>query len=180
LWTVQRRVDPPTPDTPRFPSENVRVVRERLHSCLQHHQAVALVCSAACGADLLALDAAEALGIRRRVVLPFAPARFRGTSVVDRPGDWGPLYDHIVEAACRVGDLVVLEEAGESSTPYAAANERIIEEAMSLANGAPVLANGALAVIVWEGSPRGSDDATQQFADLARKRGLLVEEVLTR
>jgi hypothetical protein len=109
----------------------------------------------------------------------------------------------------------VLEEAGESSTPYAAANERIIEEAMSLANGAPVLANGALAVIVcqafnttpsgtspvstnrhrattsllangalavivWEGSPRGSDDATQQFADLARKRGLLVEEVLTR
>jgi hypothetical protein len=175
-----RRVDPPTPDTPRFPSENVRVVRERLHSCLQHHQAVALVCSAACGADLLALDAAEALGIRRRVVLPFAPARFRGTSVVDRPGDWGPLYDHIVEAACRVGDLVVLEEAGESSTPYAAANERIIEEAMSLANGAPVLANGALAVIVWEGSPRGSDDATQQFADLARKRGLLVEEVLTR
>jgi hypothetical protein len=36
----------------------------------------ALVCSAACGADLIALEEAERLGIRRCSVLPFSPDRF--------------------------------------------------------------------------------------------------------
>jgi hypothetical protein len=176
-----RRVDPPGADTPRFPPGNVGPVRERLRAFLEDRRAAALVCSAACGADLLALEAAGALGLRRRVVLPFAPGRFRETSVVDRPGDWGPLYDSVVEAARRAGDLVVLEGAGEGAPAYAAANARILEEALALAGGgAPVPAEVALAAIVWEGSPRGSDDATQQFAELARGRGLAVEEVLTR
>ncbi len=30
----------------------------------------------------------------------------RETSVVDRPGDWGLLYDRVIEAVHRVGDLV--------------------------------------------------------------------------
>ena len=47
-----------------------------------------LVCSAACGADLIALQAAGRVSLRRRIVLPFEPSRFRDSSVVDRPGDW--------------------------------------------------------------------------------------------
>jgi hypothetical protein len=39
-------------------------------------RAVALVCSAACGADLVALEEAERLGIRRRIILPLAPSSF--------------------------------------------------------------------------------------------------------
>ena len=174
-----RRVDAPGTEPPRFPLENVPVVRERLAELLARERAAALVCSAACGADLLALGEAERLGLRRRVVLPFAPGRFRETSVVDRPGDWGPLYDRVVEAARRAGDLVVLEGAGEGAAAYAAANARILEEALALAGGAPVPVGAALAAIVWEGRPRGPDDATQQFAELARGRGLAVEEVLT-
>jgi hypothetical protein len=42
--------------------------------------ATALVCSGACGADLLALDVAGALGLRRRLVLPFEPDRFHQNS----------------------------------------------------------------------------------------------------
>ena len=178
-----RRVDPPGAGTPRFPPGNAGPVRGRLRALLEDRRAAALVCSAACGADLLALEAAEALGLRRRVVLPFAPERFRETSVVDRPGDWGPLYDRVVEAASWAGDLVVLEGAGEGAAAYAAANARILEEALALAGaggGAPGPAGAALAVIVWEGRPRGPDDATRQFAELARGRGLAVEEVLTR
>src|SRR5919107_327719 len=101
-------VDPPDADTPRFPPGNVGPVRGRLHAFLEERRAAALVCSAACGADLLALEAAGALGLRRRVVLPFAPERFRETSVVDRPGDWGPIFDGVIEAAQTAGDLVVL------------------------------------------------------------------------
>jgi hypothetical protein len=183
-----RRVDPPEADTPRFPPENVGLVRERLRSLLEDRRAAGLVCSAACGADLVALEAAGSLGLRRRVVLPFGPERFRETSVVDRPGEWGPLYDRVIEAVTRAGDLVVLEDAGEGGAAYAAANERILDEALLLAGIAiapdhevieVVPPETALAVMVWEGRSRGDDDATERFATSARQRGLTVEEVAT-
>jgi hypothetical protein len=183
-----RRVDPPDADNPRFPSENVGLVRERLRSFLEERQAAVLVCSAACGADLVALEAAGTLGLRRRIVLPFDPEHFRETSVTDRPGDWGPLYARVVEAATRAGDLVVLEGAGDEGPAYLAANERILDEAQRLAGVAaargaealgPVSPETALAVVVWEGHSRGDDDATAQFATSARRRGLAVAEVLT-
>ena len=36
---------------------------------------------------LVALEQAKQLGVRRRIMQPFAPERFRETSVVDRPDD---------------------------------------------------------------------------------------------
>src|SRR4051812_8410719 len=82
-----RHVDPDGTDAPRFPLENVPIVRSRIVDLLAKEHAVALVCSAACGADLIALEEAEQLGLRRRIVLPFSPERFRSTSVTDRPGN---------------------------------------------------------------------------------------------
>jgi hypothetical protein len=77
---------PSITNSPRFPLEAVPTVRRRLADLLAKERAVALVCSAACGADLVALEEAERLGLRRRIVLPFPPERFRKTSVTDRPG----------------------------------------------------------------------------------------------
>src|SRR3954453_19171963 len=103
-----RRGDAAGTDPPRFPPEAVPAVRQRLADLLTKERAVALVCSAACGADLVALEEAERLGLRRRIVLPFPPERFRKTSVNDRPGDWGPVFDRLVAAAGATGDLIVL------------------------------------------------------------------------
>ena len=90
-----RRIDKPDADAPRFPLTGVDLVRGRLHHLLSEKKVTTFVCSAACGADLLALAAARDLGIRRRVILPFTRERFRVTSVVDRPGDWGPLFNAV-------------------------------------------------------------------------------------
>ena len=68
-----RQIDAPETDPPRFPLENIPMVRQRLVDMLAAERADALVCSAACGADLIALEEAERLGIRRCVVLPFSP-----------------------------------------------------------------------------------------------------------
>lgn len=178
-----RRIDAADTETSRFPLANVPLVRDRLRAFFAKRQATGLVCSGACGADLVALEVAEGLEMRRRVVLPFVAERFKVTSVVDRPGNWGALYDRIVAAVRRAGDLIVLERAGEGSAAYEAANKRIIEEALALAecsqHSGPMPAEGALAVIAWEGCPRGPDDATQQFANAARARGLRVEEART-
>src|SRR5215471_3104187 len=84
-----RRIDVVGETNPRFPLECVPVVRERIREVLQKTRARVLVCSAACGADLLGMEVARELGMGVQVILPTARRTFRKTSVVDRPGDWG-------------------------------------------------------------------------------------------
>ena len=124
-----RRVDTADTKDTRFPLRNVETVRVRARAVLQEKGATALVSSAACGADLIALSEAGQLGLRRRVILPFERSRFRETSVTDRPGDWGLLYDYILDAVEAAGDLVVLE-CGSDDEAYAAANRAILDEAV--------------------------------------------------
>ncbi len=172
-----RRVDAPGTKPPRFPLGNVPLVRQRLAELLARERAAALVCSAACGADLVALAEAERLGLRRRIVLPFAPERFRETSVVDRPGDWGPAFDRLIAAAGAAGDLVVLDVGNNNST-YAAANQAIVREAQALAQ-ADSAANRLVALVVWEGAARVGTDATEGFRNMAVRAGFEERSVLT-
>jgi hypothetical protein len=170
-----RRIDADGAYPPRFPLANVPLVRKRLVDLLMAENAVAVVCSAACGADLMALEAAGELGLRRRVVLPFGPERFRETSVVDRPGVWSEIYDRVIAEVEATGDLVVLPSmAGNDSDAYQAANKAIIQEAVSLAG-----ATQPMAVVVWEGTPRSDSDATEAFRALAENAGFSLSLVQT-
>jgi hypothetical protein len=170
-----RRVDAANAETIRFPLTNVPLVSRRLDELFAREAATALVSSAACGGDLTALAVAGGRGMRRRIVLPFDRHRFRGTSVTDRPGDWGAAYDRVLAELDPSGDVVTLEGLDEGDPSYAAANRVVLQEAIALA-GRP---NAALAVLVWDGTPRGHDDLTAAFAAEARSRGLRVGEVRT-
>jgi hypothetical protein len=173
-----RRVDPDAAETARFPARQVPHVRARIREFLAERKARIMVCSGACGADLLALESAGELGLRRRVVLPFAPERFRATSVVDRPGAWGDLYDEVIRSVRAAGDLVVLDTNASDDESYAAAARAILDEAQALA-GAGASPRPIAAVVVWDGRSRGSGDLTLGFADEARRRGIPLFEILT-
>jgi len=170
-----RRIDAPASAPPRFPLANVPLVRARLAERFAHDRPDTLVCSAACGADLLALDVAGAMGVRRRIVLPFHPGQFRDTSVVDRPGDWGPRFDRVIADVQRAGDLVLLGLPESEQSAYEATNRAILSEAEALASPAP--ARDRLALIVWDGGSRGAGDLTEQFLNEARARGWDTREV---
>jgi hypothetical protein len=138
-----------------------------------------LVSSAANGADLVALCVARERGIRARIVLPYAAARFRKTSVVDRPGGelWGWRFDERGRAARAAGDLVVLSARGRSDQEaFEAANQRIVAEAVALA-AAGRRKQAVAGVAVWEGTSRGDGDATEAFAARLRAGGLPVHRV---
>jgi hypothetical protein len=175
-----RRIDAPETKPARFPLKSMPIVRERLAAMLAGEHAEALVCSAACGADLIALAEAERLGLRRRIVLPFPAKRFRETSVTDRPGEWGSLYDRLIAEAKAAGDLVVLSGTDDDDAAYAAANTTIIHEAEGLAqatsDGRPYR---LVAVIVWEGSAREGTDASGGLLTLAKQAGFEERSVLT-
>jgi hypothetical protein len=152
-------------------------VEKRIDAVFDELGASALVCSAACGADLLALRSANARGMRRRIILPFAKDEFRVTSVIDRPGDdahdWGSIFDRQIGTAGR--DVLTLAFLPGSDAAYAAANHAILDEASRLAGDA----GQVIAVVVWNGQRREGTDHTASFMDEARRRRLRMIEVPT-
>lgn len=170
-----RRIDLGDAGAARFPLRNVGLVRRRLRALFAPHQNATLVCSAACGADLLALETAAALGWQRLVILPFGRERFRETSVTDRPGDWGELYDRMLDEAMAAGRLRIAAcAAGEPA--YESAAALILDEAARLAAGC---GESPTAVVVWDGKEHPPVDFSRLFADTARGRGMTVLSVST-
>jgi hypothetical protein len=173
-----RRVDPQEAEASRFPPRNVDLVRERIREQLQRAAATSLVSSAACGADLLALEAAGALRIERVVVLPWDRQRFRAESVVDRGDAWGPIFDRVVDEVEQAGGLRTLAPIEDSHAAFAATNEAILDLAGERAIDAGDPA-AVVALVAWDGQSRGPRDLTRRFMERAKARGVQVVEVST-
>jgi hypothetical protein len=168
-----RRIDALGSKTERFPLRNCDKVSEALERVLVEERVGRLFCSAACGADLLALQVAKGLGIERFVVLPFSPDRFKEVSVIDRPGNWGPVFDDVIQSL-PIGNLIVLNQDESSMTDaFEAATREIVRRAGAAEP------HRAVGIVVWEGAPRGGDDATSSFVAHAVKNGFRVRTVLT-
>jgi hypothetical protein len=171
-----RRIDAVGADPPRFPLGAVDEVRQRVHALLQRSAATWLVSSAACGADLVAHEAARMLNVQQRIVLPFARDEFRRRSVADRPGNWESIFDRLVDELQASANVVQLDLPVDACDTFARTNEIILDEAVRLMTSST---SPALAAVVWEGHSRGLGDTTAAFADAARARGVQVTEVLT-
>ena len=168
-----RRIDSPEIDIPVFPDASIDRVRARIHGLLQAQYPRMLVSSAACGADLVAQEAAGALAIRSRIILPFERNQFRKSSVVDRPGNWGPLFDRVIAEAESRQDLISLNLELESDSSYLQANQAILDDARSQA---AVHGDELIAVLVWNCKSRGAGDITNAFGNTARSLGFKVLE----
>jgi hypothetical protein len=161
-----RRIDAAGARDKRFPPENEETVTRRIANTLISTASTVVVSSAACGADILALEAAGKLGLSRRVVLPFSRDRFRETSVADRGEEWGKRFDAIM-AELGKSDVIELGLDGNEDEAYAATNVRILDEAEKETAGHRVVA-----AIVWNGLARGASDLTEAFRQLAISRKL--------
>jgi hypothetical protein len=170
-----RRIDAPGSETIRFPRSSINSVREQLQQVFLEEKVQLLVCSAASGADLLALEVASELNIDFRIILPFAPDRFRATSVIDHLSEWGAKYDHVLRKAELSDNLIVVDGGQPDDVAYRFTTKVIIKEAIAAA--AP---EKAVAIVVWEGMPRGRGDLTLQFRNLAIQSGMEERVVLTR
>jgi hypothetical protein len=170
-----RRVDAPDASPPRFPLANRDAIRERVRAALIEHQATGIVASGACGADLLVQEVARELDLPfRRMILPFAADTFRHSSVDDRPGDWGPLFDALLAELAARGDVVTLAEDPSGDAAYAAVNRVILAEAGRIAG-----VSTPIVLLIWDGISRGEGDLTAGLGILARERSWPIAEVLT-
>lgn len=179
-----KRIDAADSETPRFPLEHVDAVKAEIRELFRRVKPQALVCSAANGADLLGLDVARELRIPAYVVLPFDREQFREISVVDRRGEWGPLFDELVDKAEREGRLTVMDSTGDNHDAYLDAVITMLDKAAELsvraADGQPATSPGTVtAVVVWNGESRGSRDVTLYFMSEAQKRGFASDTIST-
>lgn len=166
-----RRVDSADAEVARFPLANAETVRARLRESFARITPVTLVASAACGSDLIAQDLARETNIERIVVLPSDPVKFRASSVVDRPGDWGSMFDRLAkEVKLEVVDVP------EGDAGYLEANIHLLDRAESVARGRGV---PVTAMAVWDKISRGADDVTGHFLEQARLRKFPVLEIST-
>ena len=166
-----RRIDAGDADPVRFPVRSEAPVRDAVAKALAAEGVRHLVCSAACGADIIALEECEALGIPATIVLPFEAPAFRRLSVTDRPGEWGPRFDRLLARALDEGMLIQLDLRSDDPDAFERANEKIVSTAAGLA------AAEHLAVIVWDGEKVGEEDVTAHIRDLATARGFRFIEV---
>lgn len=166
-----RRVDAPDATVARFPPERVPEVRRKIREVLKTEKPVAIVCAAACGADLLLLDVAGEMQVPRYILLPSPPEEFRVSSVTDRPGNWGGLY----KKALRTSKVEVLK-LPEGQEGYLETNLRLLDLAQSLAKQEHTAVK---ALVVWNQKSRGPDDVTAHFLEQAKLRKMPIIEIST-
>jgi hypothetical protein len=170
-----RRIDAQDASEARFPLAMVPMVRERLSTLFRDLGVTAMVCAAANGADLIALEQAGLLGIRRVVILAADRDRFRARSVADRPGEWVALYDRVLDEVEAKGDLHVIGTTLDHDA-FTKVNTRILDAAARIASDAK---QPMQAIVAWNGRSRAERDLTDEFAVESRRRGIPVLEIDT-
>ena len=171
-----RRIDAEDVASPRFPTENIEKIKEKLGLFFIEKKPDWLVSSGACGADLIALDVASELEINRKMILPFDAETFRSTSVVDRPGDWGMLFDKIYDELKKEDNVIDLGYNKDDDEVYEKANFDILNAADHISKAASP-GDKKIAIIIWEGKPKDSADTTDHFRQEAIKRGYEIREI---
>ncbi len=161
------RIDEPGRQPPRFPSVMVEPVRAAISQWIREHNVRIGFCSAACGADLLFLEALQALpGSITRVVLPYAEEQFIPDSVA-RAGEpyWKELYHRVLEKAAQV-IIASPQRIGPAGTPFAYANRVLLGQAMLCQQE---FQTSLLGLAVWNGQPGdgpgGTGDTVAHWRD---------------
>lgn len=171
-----RRIDEQGAEIARFPLAKAAFVRGKIKALLDEIKPEIIIASGACGADLLMLEVAGQLGIRRKMILPFGKEIFRAISVVDRPGRWGNLYDRIFDEVQGEKGVMILGYETKDPHAYEKTNQVILEQAKDLSEKGK---SAVMAVIIWEGSPKEKDDTTAHFRSAAQGFGFTIRELNT-
>jgi len=171
-------VDRPGRPQPRFPPGLEPAVQRAIGDRLSRLGPAIGFASAACGADILFLEALAELGSTSRIVLPYNRDEFVRNSVDIVPGgDWSARFDRVIG---RAAEVTVASEhpIGSGSTSY--------EYAFRLLDGSAGIRADELdtelrCLAVWDGSPGDGAGGTATAIAHWKRHGRAVDVIdLTR
>jgi hypothetical protein len=171
-----RRIQAAGTHAARFPYAQTDRVKRAIAQRLREDHVTGLICSASCGADLLALQAACEAGVLCWIVLPYSVPVFRERSVVDRGGGlpWGEIFDAVVGRANEHGQLIVLDLNPADPGAFQKTNTAILDRAEAIASAANAKVE---ALAVWDGKADDGIDVTSHFVDEAKARRFPVKRI---
>ena len=157
-------IDRPGRLTARFPAALEDAVRKELQQCIAHLHWPIIYTSAACGADIVFIEAALARGAEVNVVLPFDKQDFIHTSVAFAGPQWVSRFESVL---ARVHRVIMATEEGFLG------DDVLFEHAARLVEGLAVLRAAQFSttpelLCVLDGD--GSDDATPTDAPVGGTR----------
>jgi len=164
-------LDAPGRSPPRFPAALEDAVARALDARIEASNIGFAYCSAACGGDLLFIEALLARGAEVHVVLPFEREDFVATSVAFAGEHWTARFDRALARVASVGYGVRERHLGDDS---------LFAYAGALVHGAAVLhareleAEPVLVALVDEASERRSGGSVDLLSEW-RARGHEVE-----
>lgn len=169
-------LDSPQRTAPRFPPRLELPVRETLRDWLRPRRPLIGFSSAACGADILFLEALQELGGESRIILPFEEAEFVKDSVLPAGGEWHERFQRVLKNATQV----------ITASPYRLANQGLayhyanlmmqgwaIQRAAQLGNDRPL----PVGLVVWDGQPGDGPGGTASAVQQWQQGGLEVHQV---
>lgn len=164
-------IDQPGRARPRFPAEMENDVAERIKQRLDAVDAGFGYSSAACGADLLFLEAMLKRGKEINVVLPYKAEQFMSESVDIIPGhDWGSRFRKVMqEAASRTLEVNQHYVPGAFSTLSLEYANRLQLGLASLK--AKTLGTDLISMAVWDGQEGDGPGGTAAMVSMGRRRG---------
>jgi class 3 adenylate cyclase len=164
-------IDRPERETPRFPAAMVPHIQQRIASELEKLGATEGFASAACGGDILFLEAMLSRGGHIHIALPCAIDAFRKDCVDINPGaDWASRFDRLLSLAQSVE---VLGE--EYASDNALASECCSRVFAGLAvRSAADKGEQPILLALWDGRPGDAFGGTQSFVQFCIQRGYTV------
>lgn len=137
-------------EAPRFPASAEATVAAQIKEAIAKHGVEIGISAAACGADILFLEALQAQGKETHIILPHPAEDFRRISVTDKAGEaWGRRFDEVM----RKADMVtVLSSYPGEDLAYQFQGSVIAGSALLRAEA---VGGHALGLALWDGKAGG-------------------------
>jgi class 3 adenylate cyclase len=166
-------VDAAGREVPRFPAEYVDAVGEQIRRTLGSVDAQIGISSAACGSDLLFIEAMLARDADIQVVLPWRKEEFKQTSVLTGGQVWERRFDRALEEATSVTYLSQ-QGAPSGNLGYVYCNNCMNGMALFRSDK---LGSNVRPMAVWDGRRGDGLGGTSSFVDFWTSKGHAVEVI---
>ena len=162
-------IDQPGRPQPRFPNSLAPLVYEQIADTLERLDARIGLASAACGSDVLFLEAMLKRQGEINIILPFIKEEFVKTSVAIVPDtDWGPRFEAVMQQATQV---IIASENRTSGNAMVYEYGNLLLDGLAILR-AKLLDTELIPLVVWDGGAGDGPGGTSGMVQHWRSHGL--------
>ena len=149
---------------PRFPAEAEEMAKREIEVSLEEMDASCGYSSAACGTDIIFLEAMIERGAETHIFLPFAKEEFIETSVRRAGGNWVSRFESVLDQATSI-HYVTKDGYNGEDTLYTFCNDVLLGFAAMRGRG---MDEDPRLLVFWDGQP-GAEGGTGELVKKWRK-----------